>query len=93
MMLPSKKVAFDFSNEKLIGTYLLLPLITFARDKCLPTGMALAIFFAVSALSKAYWLGKRKGAILAENLKTQKHQWVKVVSQFLQMCPNSLAFT
>ena len=73
-MLPSNKVAFDFSNEKLIGTYLLLPLITFARDKCLPTGMALAVFFAGSTLSQAHWFRRRKGAILAEHLKRLKHQ-------------------
>ena len=60
-MLLSKKVAFDFSNEKLIGTYLLLPLITFAKDKCLPTSMALAVFCAGSALSKAHWFGEEKG--------------------------------
>lgn len=78
-MLPSKKVALDFSNEKLIGTYLLLPLITFARDKCLPTSMALTVLFAASTLSKAHWFGRRKGAILAEPLKRQKH-WVKIVS-------------
>lgn len=81
-MQPSKKVAFDFSNEKLIGTYLLLPLITFARDKCLPTSMALAVFFAGSVLSKPHWFGRRKGTILAEHLKRQKHQWVKIVSHF-----------
>ena len=61
MMLLSKKVAFDFSNEKLIGTYLLLTLITFAKDKCLPTSMALAVFCAGSALSKAHWFWEEKG--------------------------------
>lgn len=53
-MLLSKKFAFDFSNEKLIGIYLLLSLIIFAKDKCLPTSMALAIFRAGSALSKPH---------------------------------------
>lgn len=53
MMLPSRKVAFDFSNEKLIGTYLLLPLITFARAECLPTSIALAVFWAGCAFNKA----------------------------------------
>lgn len=88
MMLLSKKVAFDFSNEKLIGTYLLLPLITFAKDKCLPTGMALAVFCAGSALSKAHWFGRRKGAILPEQLKRQKHHGMEIVSHFLLMDPH-----
>lgn len=68
-MLPSKKVAFDFPNEKLIGTYLLLPLITFAGDECLPTSTTPAAFLAGSARSKAHWLCRRKGAILAEQLE------------------------
>lgn len=82
MMLPSRKVTFDFSNEKLIGTYLLLPLITFARAECLPTSIALAVFWAGCAFNKAHRFGRRKGAILAEQLKRQKHHGTEIVITF-----------
>jgi hypothetical protein len=62
MMLPSKKGALDFPNEKLIATYLLLPLITFARDKCLPNqrGSGWLTCWAF-ALSKAHLVWEEEG--------------------------------